>query len=126
MAMNASSRFLSILPVISLLGVGWVGAEEPGVRAPEGWATLAPREEIKPAFRYDARGGRSGKGALVIAGDEREGTTGLWTKTFDVQGGKTYQFCAWRKAENVASPRRSGVARVLWRDAKVQLVQHAE
>ena len=34
--------------------------------APPEWATGAPRDEIKPAFRYEPSGGRDGKGSLVI------------------------------------------------------------
>src|SRR5262245_7456032 len=60
--------------------------------APAGWTTAAPREEIKPTFRYDPDGGRSGQAAFVITGDEREGTSGWWQKTLDVEGGKTYRF----------------------------------
>jgi len=33
-----------------------------------------------------------------------------------VTGGQYYQFSAWRRTENVAVPRRSVLARVLWRD----------
>ena len=47
--MNAASKWFGLSAVVGLLaGSGWGGAEEPGVRAPEGWATSAPREEIKP------------------------------------------------------------------------------
>src|SRR4051794_35575442 len=86
--------------------------------APTGWAAMAPRDEIKPLFRYESKGGRDGREAFVIAGDNREGTSGWWQKTFAVEGGQTYRFSAWRKLEGVDSPRRSGLARVHWRDAK--------
>jgi predicted amidohydrolase len=91
-----------------------------------GWTTAAPREEIKPAFSYDASGGRSGRGALVIAADKREGLAGWWQKTFEVEGGKHYRFTAWRKAENIGSPRRAAVARILWQDERGQPVMHDE
>src|SRR5262245_19561211 len=83
----------------------------------DGWTQVAPREEIKPMFRYEPTGGRDGKPVLVIAGDQREGTSGWWQKKFEVEGGKTYRFTAWRRVEGVESPRHSGLARVLWRDA---------
>ncbi len=93
---------------------------------PEGWTTHAPRDEIKPAFRHEARGGRSGQDALVITADDREGLAGWWQKSFAVTGGKHYRFEAWRKTESIDSPRRSALARVLWQDDKGQPVTHAE
>ena len=86
--------------------------------APEGWFIAAPREEISPKFGYDPKGGKDGKGAFLIVSDEREGLDGYWTKTFAVTGGKSYRFAALRKIENIASPRRSLVVRILWQDDK--------
>jgi predicted amidohydrolase len=96
------------------------------INAPPGWTTAAPRDEIKPLFSYDAKGGRDEKGALVIAADEREGLAGWWQKTFDVEGDQHYRFTAWRKAENIASPRRAAVARVIWQDENGNPVSHDE
>ena len=63
-----------------------LGADtKPGV-VPDGWTTAAPRDEIRPKFAYDARGGRDGKGAFVITADGREGLDGWWTKTIAVRG----------------------------------------
>jgi predicted amidohydrolase len=84
---------------------------------PPGWTTAAPREEIRPAFRYDATGGRGGRGAFIIESDSREGLHGYWQKAFPVEGGKHYRFSAVRRVEHVALPRRSVVVRLLWRDA---------
>ena len=94
--------------------------------APAGWATAAPREEIKPLFSYQPKAGRDGKGALIIAADEREGLAGWWQKTFEVEGGQHYRFTAWRKTESIDSPRRAAVARILWQDEKGQPVTHDE
>jgi len=82
----------------------------------EGWTTVAPREEIRPHFQHTETGGKSGHGALIIRADEREGLHGWWQKTFSVTAGRHYRFSAWRRAENIAVPRRSVLARVLWRD----------
>jgi predicted amidohydrolase len=90
------------------------GAEE--AKAPEGWTTEAPREEIRPRFAYEPRGGRDGKGALIIRQDDREGLDGWWSRTFPVQGGKFYRFHAVRKVAHVAEPRRSAVVRIFWLD----------
>jgi predicted amidohydrolase len=92
----------------------------------DGWTSHAPRDEIKPAFRYEARGGRGGKGALLIAADQREGLAGWWQKTLPVTGGKHYRFAAWRKAKGIDVPRRAALARVLWQDERGQPVMHDE
>lgn len=81
------------------------------------WQHTAPREEIAPQFSYEAKGGRSGAGSVLIEADQREGLSGHWFKSVPVQGGQFYRFSAWRKIENVPSPRRSVVARVLWQDS---------
>jgi predicted amidohydrolase len=41
---------------------------------------------------------------------------GHWTKTFSIEGGRHYRFCALRKVENVPVPRRSVLVRLLWQD----------
>ena len=83
---------------------------------PDGWTTSAPREEIRPTFSYDVDGGRDGKGAFVIAADQREGLDGWWTKTVPVNGGMRYHFHAARKTERVTLPRQSAVVRIVWQD----------
>jgi predicted amidohydrolase len=84
--------------------------------APDGWLTAAPREELRPEFAFWPTGGRDGKGSLVIAADAREGLDGFWIKSFKVEGGKHYRFRAYRSVENVESPRRGVVVRILWQD----------
>jgi predicted amidohydrolase len=102
-----------LAPII--IGAAVATADNPA--HPDGWRTAAPREEIRPQFDYKPAGGRDGKGSLIIVADEREGLHGYWAKTFAVTGGKHYRFSALRRVENVASPRRSVVARVVWQDA---------
>ncbi len=80
------------------------------------WTSAAPRDEIRPRFERIPTGGKSGHGALVIQDDDREGLNGWWQKDFSIRPGQHYQFSAWRRTENVATPRRSVMARVLWRD----------
>lgn len=91
-------------------------------QATDGWATYAPREEIRPRFSADAKGGRDIKGSLVIEADEREGLHGCWTKTFQIEGGKVYRFQAFRKSANVSSPRRSALVKVTWLDTAGKMV----
>jgi predicted amidohydrolase len=88
--------------------------------APEGWQGLAPREELRPQFSFNPKGGPSGEGGFVIATGKLEGLDGHWSKTFPVKGGQWYRFQALRKAEGVGSPRRSVLARILWRDERNQ------
>ena len=91
-----------------------------------GWTTGAAREEIRPTFRHDARGGPNGKGSFIIESDAREGLNGWWTKTFPVTGGQHYNFFALRKVTHAESARRTGVVRILWRDANGKPVNHDE
>src|SRR5262245_20804602 len=79
--------------------------------APDGWTTAAPREEIRPAFAYEAAGGADGKGVFAIKADGREGLDGCWTKTYPVAGGKHYRFQTFYQAREVAVPRRSIVVK---------------
>jgi predicted amidohydrolase len=83
---------------------------------PGGWKTAAPREEIRPEFSFDPRGGRDSSGSWIIRADEREGLHGYWTRTYPVQGGRHYRFRALYTMENVRVPRRSVVARLIWQD----------
>lgn len=95
-------------------------AKEP----PPGWTTAAAREEIKPAFRFELKGGPKRNGALVILTDKRDGLDGRWEKTFPVEGGKWFRFSALRRVENIPVPRRSVLVRIHWRDAKGRTVNH--
>ena len=83
-----------------------------------GWQTAAPRDEICPTFAYEPQGGPGDQGAFIIEADQRAGLDGYWTKTFPVTGGSYYQFRARYRAQNVAVPRRSVVAKIDWRDAQ--------
>src|SRR5262249_20677989 len=85
--------------------------------SPAGSTTAAPRDELRPAFSYDPVGGPKKDGALVITADGREGLHGWFQKTFPVSGGRHYRFQAVRKVHDVAVPRRSAVARILWQDS---------
>src|SRR5947207_8969007 len=99
-----------------VIALAWSLAFQIRAASADGWTTAAPREEIRPQFQHTKTGGKSGHGALTIRADEREGLHGWWQKTFPVTAGRHYRFSAWRRAENIAVPRRSVLARVLWRD----------
>ena len=62
---------------------------------PSGWESVAQREEIRPTFAFDPKGGPKGNGAFVIvAGDSvgqhghvPEGVSSHWRKVLPVRGG---------------------------------------
>lgn len=76
-----------------------------------GWTEIAPRDEIRPNFSHDAQ-------TLVITHDTREGLDGWYQQTFPVKGGDFMKFSATRKTTGVENPRHSGLARIVWTDAK--------
>jgi len=86
--------------------------------APDSWQTAAPREEIRPQFSFEPKGGADGQGGFVIQANGREGLDGYWTKSFPVKGSQYYHFSVLRKLKNVESPRRSAVVRLIWQDDK--------
>jgi predicted amidohydrolase len=85
--------------------------------SPDGWTAAAPRDEIRPEFAYDPKGGPDAKGCLIIRAGRGDGLDGYWQKTFPITGGKHYRFHANYWAKNVAVPRRSIVAAIHWTDA---------
>lgn len=97
-------------------------AAPPRSEPPAEWRAEAPRDEIRPSFRYEPSGGRDGRGALVVEHDRREGLQGWWTRSYPVEGGRAYRFRAVRRVEGVELPRRGAVARILWRDAQGRAV----
>ena len=112
-------------PILSRVAVLVLGGCLPCLAsAPEGWSSHSPRLEIQPTFTFLPEGGPDHHGSFVIEADDREGLFGWWEKTFPVHGGSYYEFSARRKVEHVATPRRTAVARVLWRDEKGRPVLH--
>ena len=87
---------------------------EPG--APAGWTTESSRDEIRPKFSYDSKGGRSGTGSFIIETDTRDGLDGYWKRSYPVEGSKHYQFRAYRKATGVEWPQQCAVITVQWFD----------
>jgi predicted amidohydrolase len=104
-----------------LASAGW---ENKVAGAPDGWRVTAPRDEIRPEFAFEPRGGPDGRAAFSIQADDREGLDGAWVKTFPIEGGHYYRFAAVRKLENVGLPWRSAVVRIIWLGAKGQRVAY--
>ncbi|HMF13030.1 MAG TPA: carbon-nitrogen hydrolase family protein [Gemmataceae bacterium] len=97
-----------------------------GAEIPPGWQSASPRDEIRPGFSCDPKGGPKNNGSLVIAADDREGLHGWWQKTFPVVGGHYYRFQAVRKVKDVKVPRRSAAVRIVWQDEKGKSVPTSE
>ena len=112
--------------IFPLLALASLAAAASAADAPEGWTTAAAREEIRPAFDFDPQGGPVHTGSWVIESGAQEGLVGRWTKTFPITGGEHYRFRVLRKITGADSPRRTGVARLLWRDARGKAVRHDE
>ncbi len=111
--MNRMALALVLTALFASIGIP---AGESG--APEGWTAAAPRDEIRPQFAFDPKGGPNGTGCFIIRADQREALDGCWRKTFPVQGGKYYRFETSCKAGGVAVPRRSIVPMIHWQDER--------
>ncbi len=83
---------------------------EPLIPVRSGWKTAAPRAELRPSFQYEPNG------TLTITCDRRDGLHGWFQQSFTITGGQHYSFHAIRKASNVAVPRKSVYARIVWQD----------
>ena len=69
--------FVLLVALDSLCNTGQVLAEKPlSQSAPDGWQMAAPREEIRPQFSFDPKGGADGQGGFIIKEDAREGLDG--------------------------------------------------
>jgi predicted amidohydrolase len=106
----------SPLLLTSAKAVPQAASEKP--KAPSGWSTASPRDEIRPAFDYEPAGGADGKDCLIIRSDAREGLDGCWRKTYLVTGGKYYRFSAVYRAAGVAVERRSVLVKLDWQNAE--------
>jgi predicted amidohydrolase len=83
--------------------------------ATDGWRAYAAREEIAPRSfsERDAHGGLR----LGLAGRGDDAVDGRWVREARVLPGRTYAFGAAYRAQGVASPARSVLARLVWLDA---------
>ncbi len=112
---RALARTSSVALLLALIAApASAGDDVPG--APEGWTTESPRAELRPGFAYLPEGGPDGGGSFVIEAGDRKGLFGWWEKSFDVEAGRHYRFFARSKTTDVPVPRRTAVARILWRD----------
>jgi len=89
---------------------------------PPGWEPVAQRDEIRPSFSFDPKGGPQKDGALVIVASNSISQHGHIQKTIPVTGGTFYQFEALRKTANVEVPRRSTPVRIVWQDQQGKAV----
>jgi predicted amidohydrolase len=123
---SAFGLLLSVFLLSVFLTPAPCRAASPPPGSPAGWQTLSPREELRPEFNYNPKSGPSGNGSFVIRTGELEGLEGHWAKTFPVKGGQWYRFTALRRIEQIPSPRRSVLVRILWRDDRGRPVRRDE
>jgi predicted amidohydrolase len=83
-----------------------------------GWHASSPREEIRPEFHFDVKGGPNGASCYVIRTGPQEGQDGSWNRAFSIEGGRYYRFSALYQARAVDLPRRSIVAKLDWTDSQ--------
>src|SRR5512138_3413159 len=87
----------------------------PDAASTDGWKPYSVRDEIAPRSfsERDAQGGL----VLGLAGRGDDAVDGRWVREVPVVTGKTYAFHASWRAENVPSPARSVLARLVLLDA---------
>jgi hypothetical protein len=119
-----SLRFILPILFVCLMRLGAQDLPMPADSAlyPPGWTADAPRDEIRPAFSYEPKGGPKKAGSWIVTHDQRDGLDGWFQKSFAVSGGEFCRFHAVRKTRNVAVPRRSALVRVLWQDEAGRMV----
>src|SRR5215471_5875582 len=71
-----------LLVFLKLFSLGYAAT-----KLPDGWQTAAPRDELRPAFAFEPKGGPLHTGSFLITHDRREGLDGWFQKTFIVHGG---------------------------------------
>jgi predicted amidohydrolase len=92
-----------------------LAAPAPEAASTDGWKPYAVREEIAP--RSFAERGAGGALVLGLAGRGDDAVDGRWVREVPVVPGKAYAFRAAWRAENVAAPSRSVLARLVFLDA---------
>jgi predicted amidohydrolase len=107
------------LPIVLLFCVSQLAA---GETIPDGWQPTAQRDEIRPEFSFAPKAGPGGSGAMIIRMDDGIGQQGWFQKSFSVVGGKYYRFHVERKTEQVQTPRRCAIVRIVWQDEQGRLV----
>jgi predicted amidohydrolase len=108
---------IALVAVLAAHGCCHEPALSAEVDGSDGWRPMAPRDEIRPAFKSLPSGGRNDTPLLVIECDEREGLDGHWSKTYPIKPGEYYRFSAARRLQNVSLARRSALVRILWQDS---------
>ena len=103
------------LPAASALALLFAASALGESLATDGWQPYSAREEIAPRSwaERDAQGGL----VLGLAGRGDDAVDGRWAREAPVAPGKTYAFGAAYRAQDVASPARSVLARLVWLDA---------
>lgn len=78
------------------------------------WQFESIRDEIDPLFKVSNQIMFEGNPTLMLSGGNKEYVNGSWTKTFDVQAGKYYEFITHFQSESVDDVDRSVLASLTW------------
>lgn len=114
---HLAARRWPVLPALLSLLLATAAGRAAETAGPDTWEPCSARDDIRPSFASETRGGVGNQSVLLIRADAREGLAGWWEKAYPVTGGKTYRFRAFYQASQVAVPRRSVLARLLWQAA---------
>jgi predicted amidohydrolase len=118
--MTAFSR-LALLALPLLAGSDPASTASP---AHDGWTIYAARDEIAPrAWVQQEPGGRY---LLGLAGRGHDSVDGRWVRTVAVKPAAYLVFSADYRAQDVATPARSILVRVLWLDSAGKQIDTAE
>jgi predicted amidohydrolase len=112
------------IPAASVVAVLFAASAVAETASTDGWRPYATREEIAPRSWSD----RDGQGGvrLGLAGRGDDAVDGRWAREVPVVPGKTYAFGAAYRAQDVASPSRSVLARLVWLDAAGETMRPME
>lgn len=105
-----TSLLVRTLP-LCLLATTALAADQPA----RPWRFNSPREEIRPQWEMEQSDDGQALVLRIKTGPSRA-QQGWFAGEFPVSGGKHYEFTAQRTTKNVASPRRSALARIVWQD----------
>ena len=108
------------LIAVFFAAVSWFGCLYSCPSLADGWESLAPRDEIRPAFSRD------GDTLQIAVENDKHGLMGSWQNTFAIQGGQHYRFEVRRKTTGVDLVRRAAIARIVWLDKNGKKTRRAD
>lgn len=90
------------------------------------WRFESQRPEIAPRSWTDRQVLHDGRATLALAGDGKGFADGRWSRWVPVEPQTHYRFQTYFRGRNVDEPNRSILARVIWQDAKGEVIGQPE